>query len=203
MMTVFAHELQKAILPAPTPASATSVNATDDPPQAADPPAVDIGLTKHPYFLDKAVAVSASGLYPSSPTQVHLVGYDTLIRILNPKYYPQTPQPLTALNPFLSVHRLRVTYRTDGASNDSELGGKETQDAYLEALRRGELEALGAKREWAVRIELVQGREIGEEAVCSTKAREAARRGDIEYLGQMAPDGVREWVLQESLYLSD
>jgi nicotinamide-nucleotide adenylyltransferase len=203
MMTIFAHELQKAVHPASTPASATRTNTNDYPASAEDLPVVDIGLTKHPYFLDKAAAISASGLYPSSLIQVHLVGYDTLVRILNPKYYLQTPQPLAALEPFLSVHHLRVTYRTDDASNNSELGGKEAQDAYLEALRSGELEALGAKREWAAKIKLVQGKGIGEEAVSSTKSREAARRGDIEYLGRMVPGEIREWVLQESLYLSD
>jgi nicotinamide-nucleotide adenylyltransferase len=204
MMTIFAHELQNAIH-LPSTLSSTP-NSSSNPPTAAGPPAIDIGLTKCPYFLDKASAIFASGLYPSSPTQVHLVGYDTLIRILNPQYYPQAPKPLAALEPFLSAHRLRVTYRTDAADDanaGSVWGDKEAQDGFLEALRRGDLEAQGAKSEWAASIELVQGREIGEEAVSSTKAREAARRGDWERLGRMVTDGVREWMLQESLYSSD
>ena len=108
------------------------------------------------------------------------------------------------LEPFLSVHRLRVMCRTDvtnDANSISKRGGLEDQYAYLEALRQGKLEAEGLEREWASRIELVHGFKPEEEAVSSTRAREAARRGDMEHLRRMITDGIEEWVLQENLYL--
>lgn len=49
-------------------------------------PQIDIGVTRKPYFVDKAAEISSAGTYPSSLEQVHITGYDTLIRIFNPKY---------------------------------------------------------------------------------------------------------------------
>lgn len=62
-------------------------------------PRIDIGVTKKPYFVDKAAAIEESRVYASPLEQVHLTGFDTLIRILNPTLRP--------LEPFLTHHRLR------------------------------------------------------------------------------------------------
>lgn len=52
---------------------------------------IDLAVTKMPYFHDKARAIGESGMYSSSdgqePEQVFLAGFDTVIRIFNPKYY--------------------------------------------------------------------------------------------------------------------
>ncbi|KAI9368000.1 Nucleotidylyl transferase [Aspergillus egyptiacus] len=156
-------------------------------------PVVDIGVIKKPYFVDKAVEIEAAGSYPPSIEQVHLTGYDTLIRIFNPKYYPPE-HTLRPLEPFLSKHRLVVTMRPD-----SEWGGKAEQEAYLDDLAQGGRESEGGKREWAQRIRLVEGKKQGEPSVSSTRAREAIHSNpqDLDWL---VPSKVRDYILSERPY---
>ncbi|KAK9248638.1 hypothetical protein V1506DRAFT_528469 [Lipomyces tetrasporus] len=47
---------------------------------------VAVGITKHARFVDKADGVF--GMFPAVEEQVYLTGYDTLIRLLDAKYYP-------------------------------------------------------------------------------------------------------------------
>jgi nicotinamide-nucleotide adenylyltransferase len=159
-------------------------------------PVVDIGVTKKPYFVDKAVEIETAGVYPQSLEQVHLTGYDTLIRILNTKYYPPD-HTLAPLEPFLSKHRLRVTVRPD-----SEWGSKAEQEAYLTNLAQGGRESEGGKREWAKQIHLVEGDKDEKQSVSSTKAREAIQSNpsnpsDLDWLVQ---EKVRDFVLSEQPY---
>ncbi|QKX56280.1 uncharacterized protein TRUGW13939_03381 [Talaromyces rugulosus] len=156
-------------------------------------PDIDIGVTKKPYFVDKAAAIEESGLYARDTEQVHLTGYDTLIRIFNPKYYPPT-HTLQPLEPFLSRHRLRVTMRPD-----DEWGNREEQEDYLRQLAQGGREGDGAKREWADRIQLVQGRKAGELPISSTRARQAAQTKD-QLLTTLVPESVASYVVEQNLY---
>ncbi|KZL79235.1 cytidylyltransferase [Colletotrichum incanum] len=174
---------------------------------------VDLGLTTMPYFHDKSQAISDEGFYAvdgEGPEQVYLAGYDTLIRIFNPKYYnaaAPSPSSVTkdgreemevvapirgALDPFLERSRLRITMRTD-----DEWGDEGEQVAYLERLRDGGLEEVGGRGSWAERVEMVRG--MGE-VVSSTRVREAASKGDEEGLGRLVGGRVKEWVLGEGLY---
>ncbi|KAG7079888.1 cytidylyltransferase family protein [Colletotrichum scovillei] len=161
---------------------------------------VDLGLTTMPYFHDKSQAISDTGFYArgdggGEPEQVYLAGYDTLIRIFNPKYYnasssssspggtaaEEAEAPIRrALDPFLGRSRLRITMRTD-----DEWGGEGEQAAYLKGLRDGGLEDVGGRGTWAERVEMVRGRDEGEEVVSSTKVREAASKRDEEMLGRL------------------
>jgi nicotinamide-nucleotide adenylyltransferase len=158
---------------------------------------VDVGVTKLPYFMDKSIAIEESRCYPPDTQQVHLTGFDTLIRILDPKYYPPEKK-LRALDGFLEKHRLRVAYRTDDA-----WGAKEAQDEYLNELAEGRREKDGGKVEWAAggRIVMCDGRKGGEETISSTKVRDAAKKGNKELLGRLVSRGVAEWILDENLYL--
>jgi nicotinamide-nucleotide adenylyltransferase len=157
-------------------------------------PTVDIGVTKLPYYHDKAVSTDESGIYSGKPQQVHLTGFDSVIRIFNAKYYPPT-HTFAPLEPFLSKHRLRVTYRTD-----DQWGGREEQRKYIQDIADGKRENEGAKREWASRIELVEGKADGEEVVSSTQARKAAKE-DPRSLGKYVTPTVQDWILSEKLYL--
>jgi nicotinamide-nucleotide adenylyltransferase len=186
MMQLFASDLLSS-LPSPSPES-----------QDLDI-GIDIAVTKLPYFIDKSTTIASSGSYPEEAEQVHLTGFDTLIRILDPKYY-DPDQKLRVLTPFFERNRLRVTYRTD-----DDWGAKGEQDEYLENLGRGVREGEGVRREWVSegRIEMCEGRKEGEEVVSSTKVRDAVRRGDREALRKLVTTGVAEWILQEGLYLED
>lgn len=178
MMTLFAEDVRKEI-----------GRTMQD-----DIRAIDIGVTKLPYYHDKATATDESRVYQGQPQQVHLIGFDSMIRIFNTKYYPPT-HTLTPLEPFLSKHRLRVTYRTD-----DRWGGQEEQRKYLQDIADGKSENEGAKREWASKIELVKGRADGEEVVSSTQARKAAKE-DPRSLAKYVTPAVEEWILSERLYL--
>ncbi|KAK7712268.1 hypothetical protein SLS63_012446 [Diaporthe eres] len=182
---------------------------------------VDVGLTTHPYFHDKSAAIATSPEYDfhSAQTdntgephtsQIFLAGYDTLIRIFTPKYYtspvpeagidpPQldkTPMQM-ALDPFFARAQLRVTMRTD-----DDWGGREDQLGYLERIMHGnELEEVGGRREWARRVELVEGMSGDTEggAVSSTLAREAVKAGDWGRLRQLVPGGVASLIEKEAV----
>lgn len=163
--------------------------------------AVDIGITKHPYFHDKAISIDDSDYFaePSTgeqPQQVHLLGFDSLIRLLDTKYYPPT-HTLDPLSALFNKHRIRVTKRTE---DGDKYGTVEEQDQVWEALARGERESEGGKMEWAERIEMVEGEG---DAVSSTKVREGVGKGDWALVEQLVGKGVREHVQNEGLYIGD
>ncbi|KAJ5320311.1 hypothetical protein PENANT_c010G03896 [Penicillium antarcticum] len=195
MMELFARDLRThlAITPASTNAAASGLEY-ELPVEAL--PLIDIGVTKKPYFVDKAAAIESSGRYPGALEQVHLTGFDTLVRIFDTKYYPPH-HTLAPLVPFLEKHRLRVTMRPGDA-----WGEREEQVAFLEALARGDRDAEGARREWVQRIQLVEGRKPTDPHVSSTRAREALHSApkDLDWL---VPDLVKQYILSERAYPSD
>jgi len=188
MMSIFAEELVKDAT------SSAGGNHSDG------DVIVDVGVTKEARFIDKAMALEEQADYREGEKpmeQVHLTGYDTMIRLLDTRYYPpdHTLQPLEGL---FEKHRVRVTRRTDDA-----WGGRQEQDEYLRRIERGERESEGGRREWAQRIELIEGRKDGEDVVSSTKVREAAKSRDGEALKKLVTDGVARWILNEKLYIEE
>lgn len=176
--------------------------------------AVDIAVTTEPYFHAKAEAVATSEFYlgldeleePESAVsidnaveseQVYLTGYDTLIRIFNPKYYPDNSMK-ASLDPFFAYAGLRVTMRTDDSWGDAA-----EQISYLDELRAGKLEEAGGRVEWVNKIELVQGRKEDEAIISSTKVRDAARKEEWEALRGLVGENVVKWIRENSLYAND
>ncbi|KAJ5256601.1 Cytidylyltransferase [Penicillium angulare] len=188
MMELFAHDLRSYI--------STKITSQDGSTSMARIPSIDIGVTKKPYFIDKAMVIENSGVYSTLPEQVHLTGYDTLIRIFNAKYYPPE-YTLAPLAPLFFKHRLRVTMRPS-----DELGGREEQEAFLRGLASGDRDQEGAQREWVERIQLVEGRKPDQEPVSSTRARKAIKSAsqDLEWL---VPDNVRQFLLSQNPYSSE
>lgn len=182
-----------------------TIRDLDDPRSKEDNGAtvrVDIGITKYPYFIDKASAIDESGAYRSDmngkgPEQVHLIGFDTLLRLLDPKYYPSS-RGIGPLEPFFEKCRVRVTMRTDDAWGDMD-----AQDAFGKALADGMLEEKGGRKEWASRIELVKGIPATKEPVSSTKVRDAARRLDRETLGTLVTEAIKSYILDTRLYADE
>lgn len=203
MMEILAHDLLSAYKKSlNTGIRPTCEEKTESEKEEEEIVSIDIALTTHALFAKKALAISSSSSYRPSISQTHLVGYDTLIRILEPKYYD--PPNLSSLDPFLSSNRLLVTYRP-GASWE----GKAEQDTYLKALGSGERENEGGRREWVTngRIKFNKGegssRKESEEVVSSTKVRQAVKSGDEEKLSKLVTNGVKEWIVAEGLYLDD
>jgi nicotinamide-nucleotide adenylyltransferase len=159
-------------------------------------PSVDVCLVKEPLFHNKAAAIAASDIYSGRAEQVHLVGYDTLIRIFDTKYYPPD-HSLRVLQPFLSKHCLRVTYRTD-----DKWGSRQEQDRYVQDIADGKRLADGAQREWARNISLVKAKGIDEDAISSTLARDSARTNSTQ-LDKLVMPSIRDWMVSEGLYLEE
>jgi nicotinamide-nucleotide adenylyltransferase len=197
MMTLFAEDLSRLLKE--SVASSAQLGDANDPSNVS----IDIGLTKEPYYTDKSVAIAEidPDPYPSKPNHVHLVGYDTLIRFCNPKYYPKFTPPLSALTPFFSAgHKLRVTQRPHDPhdKSSSEFGTIEEQVAYLQSLKDGKLEQHGFEKSWGERIDMVEGEEaVG---VSSTRIRNASKEGDWEEVRKLCTEGVAEWVKTQGLY---
>ncbi|KAI3327728.1 Nucleotidylyl transferase [Xylariaceae sp. AK1471] len=173
--------------------------------------AVDIAVTTQPYFHAKAGAIATSDFYlgvdeldqresavsidnATKLEQIYLTGYDTLIRIFNPKYYPGNSMK-QSLDPFFAHARLRVTMRTD-----DDWGDAAQQVSYLDELRAGKLEEAGGRVEWVDRIEIVQGRKDDEAIISSTKVRDAARKQDWEALKVLVGEDVVTWIRENRLY---
>ena len=161
---------------------------------------VDVGVTKKARFVDKARAIEECEVYAlnddggENVEQVHLTGFDTLIRLLDTKYYPPD-YTLAPLEGLFEKHRVRVTRRTGDA-----WGGCEEQDEYMTKLRSGEMGDQGGRKEWAERIELVEGTKEGEEIISSTKVREASRKSDEVAMMKLVTKGVGRWILDSDLY---
>ncbi|KAJ6439444.1 cytidylyltransferase [Purpureocillium lavendulum] len=214
MMEAFARELlgrEGAARDAPAPQGTELHDARIE---------VDVAVTTMPYFHDKAGAIATSGFYGQGgddvPEQVFLAGYDTLIRIFNPKYYGgeqdssdgspaarqgrETPMQ-AALGPFFARARLRVTTRPDDG-----WGGLEEQREYVRALDEGgKLDAVGGKGEWARRVDVVGGgggADDGDMAgVSSSRARDVVReRKEDGELVRLVGEEVRAWIEREDLY---
>ncbi|KAL8715313.1 MAG: hypothetical protein Q9225_006420 [Loekoesia sp. 1 TL-2023] len=172
--------------------------STENQQESADVLAVDVGITKKPYFHDKAISIEESGFYTDEktgkePQQVHLLGFDSLIRLLDTKYYPPE-HTLGPVNALFERHRIRVTRRTE---DDDKWGSNEEQDRYWEALARGDREKEGGRKEWAERIEMV---EREGESVSSTRVRESAGKDEWENVEKLVGHGIREWIEREGLY---
>ncbi|KAK5044923.1 hypothetical protein LTR84_010295 [Exophiala bonariae] len=208
MMTLMAEDLRGRL--SNQDSSQKSQSQQDHPP--ATIPVIDIGITKEPYFTDKATSIAQSNIYtPSSPNpeddveQVHITGFDTLTRIFTSRYYPNSDPPLAALEPFLSRHRIHATIRVESSSaNDDDLedefGTVEKQQGYLDRLAKGGLEGEGLKREWVDQVQLAVDESGEADGVSSTSARECVQGGKIGELGQYVCEGVKEWIVERGLY---
>lgn len=163
---------------------------------------IDIGITKEAMFIEKAKVIEESGLYvhplqeEGEVEQVHLTGYDTLVRLVAPKYYP--PQhSLAPLEDLFNKHSVRVTMRTPPPVEDQQI--------FFEELKDGSKEQHGWKREWAEKIELVEGRRKGDEAISSTSARQCFQNLELRKKegNKWCSESVTKYILRASLYLDE
>lgn len=213
MMIVFAEDLAKRLSKdlesdhqetASTPSSRLNQEAQRlTPSSSQEDLAIDIALTTKPYYNDKSTAIEETrpAPYPSSPQHIHITGFDTITRIFNPKYYPDSNPPLSALTPFFAAHGLRVTVRPDAVEGEND--SVEKQLSWVrDNLTNGRLNEAGARSDWAEKVEIVQAREEGQ-GVSSTKIREAVKAGDWGEVESLCSEGVAGWVREFGLYSED
>jgi nicotinamide-nucleotide adenylyltransferase len=158
---------------------------------------IDIGLTTEAYYTDKSAAIALSHKYDGSPKHVHLMGYDTLIRFLSPKYYDKFNPPLSALNPYFDAgHAIQVFLRPGPGDGPYLMA----QKSYIKHLRNGALAEEGFKEKWVDLISVIECSDaVG---ISSTNAREASERRDWLGLSNMVTDSVASWIQQNNLYQS-
>ncbi|RBQ74824.1 hypothetical protein FVER14953_09708 [Fusarium verticillioides] len=145
-----------------------------------------------PFFHDKAKAISESGFYATQgggqPTQTFLAGFDTIVRIFNPKYYNEGIQ--NALGPFFEKCKVKVTTRPD-----ETWGGVDEQRAWLTKER---VRDVGGDEAWVDRVEMVEGRQ-GDGDVSSSRVREIVKSGEGSLDGLVGEE-VGGWIEREALY---
>ena len=91
---------------------------------------IAVGFTHHGKFVDKAVSIEA-WLSKQTSCKIELyfiLGYDTITRLLDPKYYDGVPVE-TALGPFFNTCRLVCADR-GGNANEQDLFWKKVYQKY-------------------------------------------------------------------------
>lgn len=222
MMVLFAEDLSESLkhkrtssggnAQTATEASNASISGSANPSDIS----IDIGLTTAPYYTTKseAIANTTPPAYPSNPTHIHLLGFDTLTRFLAPKYYTTSNPPLSALSPFFAAgHKLRCTARPHDASDpaSSTFGTLDDQREYVQRLGKDQGEKgwdedmvkNGWKKEWADAIEIIEAKERGGFGVSSTRIRTAAKEGDWNVVKELCTEGVAAWIQEAGLYRED
>ena len=151
---------------------------------------VDVGVTTEPFYYKKAEVVEQSGDYEGleSGEQVHITGFDTIIRIFDKKYYPEG---MGVLHNMFEKGRLRVHLR-DGDEQD--------QRDYLQKIANGSRKDEGIEATWANKIEIVDPLE---EVVSSTEARRCMAEKKGEGLERYVSENVKQYILQGNLYDND
>lgn len=153
----------------------------------APAPQIDIGITPHPRFIDKSTDLSNHPSFPSETTrQVWILGYDTLTRLLDPKYYPPhhtlTPLHTTLLS---SANRILVFTRPSAA-----FGTETSQYEYVASLDPS----------ISQRVDMVVPEDAGQvDEVSSTVVRNGVKDGTEGWKGGVC-EGVGEWIGREGLY---
>lgn len=177
---------------------------------------VDVGLTVHARFVDKFQQLfenhKTDRLQKGMNEQdddlvvVFLVGFDTLVRILDPKYYPDSSVSEALGGDFEQKVRFMVLTREDddssqlstfvGDNNDENSSAKD-QARYVDQIRRGLLP--GTPSIWASKIDLVPATRQSQ-GVSSTGVRRAVLEGDLNKLGAMVCLSVKDYILLHGLY---
>lgn len=155
---------------------------------------VKVGLTNHAKFVDKSESIKAylnDNLLLTSGTRLtFLVGFDTLVRILDPKYYT-TGTLQQCLNSFFEISDLFCLTRNDGSIS------LEGQFQYLESMSNGKLENI--PKSWSSKIFLFHNESLRLSEISSSYIRTNIREGKEEWFDKSIPD-IRNYIIKEGIY---
>lgn len=135
--------------------------------------AVSIAVTTHAKFVDKATAIGRPGLQ-------FLVGFDTLVRLVDAKYYAGR-DVASVLRPFFAQNRVFCLTRTLETSIES-------QQKVVDDLNR----------EYGEVIDMVCDESVG--TVCSSNVRRERAKGTEEWTDWVIPE-VADYIRANKLYL--
>lgn len=128
--------------------------------------------------------------------QIYIVGYDTFVRILDKKYYPNQDLANSGLGDFFSHGKLLCAMREDDKWGDSK-----EQKEHIAKLSAGEVEDVPA--EWGKSIDILTLKASEGLGVSSTKIRNAVAANDEAVLSKYLTPGVREVIKENRLYCND
>ncbi|KAK9451818.1 uncharacterized protein V1518DRAFT_409634 [Limtongia smithiae] len=138
---------------------------------------VAMGITTRPIFVDKAAAIQQ--MFPGIDEQIYIIGYDTLIRLLNPKYY-KDQDLVAALSSFMDTCKIVCFIR-----DSEEWGTADEQKQFVLDIRGGKAKD-GIPMKWGGRIIIASYDEDSKRhdaglpsisLISSTAARAAAKSG--------------------------
>lgn len=145
---------------------------------------MDIGLTKHWRFVDKAEALAAA--YPGA-AQTWLMGFDTLERLMAPRYYDDSS--LASLASFWNTPATVVCMKR------GESGGEEE---WVERWRLGGYKEVGGRSEWAEKVRLVEA-PTDAKGISSSRVREEVKKGK-EVVRWGVTKEIAAWISEGGLY---
>ena len=158
---------------------------------------IAIGLTDHAKFVDKSLSVlnyikETENSHSPDIKLTFLVGFDTLIRIFNPKYY--LPDKLTnSLEQFMKNTDLFCLTRTD------ETFTHDQQSKYVDDIKSGSHEDIPSH--WSDNIYLLEniGNNNRISTISSSAIRDCIKHQEEIWKSEVLPD-VTEYIIQENLY---
>ncbi|KAK9456100.1 hypothetical protein V1511DRAFT_532829 [Dipodascopsis uninucleata] len=150
-------------------------------------------VTKHARFVDKASAICEK--FGPQLEQVYVVGYDTLIRLLDPKYYQTTVAE--ALSKFMATSKV-ICFARPG----DNWGSVREQLKLVNDIKSGSLEP-EVPSKWAARIFIYTvDDEVNElNGISSTTVRNAVKTKKWDIVKDQVPANVMEYIKSEHLYL--
>lgn len=156
---------------------------------------VNVGLTNHAKFADKSKSVieyikSQNASLISKTKLTFLVGFDTLVRILDAKYY--TPEPLSvALGDFFNFSDIFCLTRSDGSFSIEE------QNDYIKSISNGE--KLEVPKQWASNIYLVQNEEADISNISSSNIRSNVQQDNNNWHNKVTC-GIQDYIDRKKIY---
>lgn len=190
---------------------------------------VSVGLTSRSRFTDKFAQLAVHPSFNPTPTTdrgiVFLVGFDTLVRILDPKYYPPPSSVAKALGgEFEARVRFFVLARdmaaeplaltgtgagngTTGTPSNRSDASQSELEAYVRQVAAGAVQGVPAA--WATRIDAAPATPASE-GVSSTAVRRASAVGSgaeataaaeaAASVRAMTPKKVGEYIIEHGIY---
>lgn len=158
---------------------------------AESPGSILCGVTAHPLFIDKATALQA--LCGRDTRVVVLVGFDTWVRIIDPKYYGGPEGLDAALRTIFAAVEVAVACREPSSvSNLAAEMSLEAQEHAVRALPDGVTKG---------RLHVISFDESQMAGVSSSGLRKAVAEGDGPTVRALLPECLLAYVEEQGLYL--
>lgn len=149
--------------------------------------AVSVGITVHGKYVDKYSVLR--DVYESASVMSFLVGFDTLVRIFDSKYY--SPQiPAEALKEFMSSTELCCLTRVGDHTRRKQI-------EYATDIIQGIYEPM-IPRGWGHKIHIIEN-DKRVESISSSAIRKAATEGcTLERLDKLTPSPIARYIVESN-----